>query len=94
MAMMESKYYVGACYDEGLRALSSAIATDDWNEVEEFVWANVQKGFNCFIVEHETGNKKYAFAEDFNENTVEPKDLIRDHLTFYSDLLMEQQEQM
>lgn len=78
MAMMESKYYVGAYYDEGFRGLAEAIATDNWNEVEEFIWHYVQKGLNCLIINHETGEKKYAFADDFNENTVEPKELIRD----------------
>lgn len=78
MPMMESKYYVDACYDEGFRSSYYAIATDDWSEVEEFVWEYVQQGLNCLIIEHETGKRKYAFAEDFNENTMESKEIIRD----------------
>ena len=78
MAMMTSKYYVGAWYDEAFRSLHDAEGIDDWDKVEEFIWEYVQKGFNCLIIEHETGKKWYVFAEDFNENTVEPQDIIRD----------------
>ena len=78
MAMMESKWYVDACWDTGFRGSDHSIATDNWSEVEDFVWDKVQKGFNCLIIDHETGERKYAFAEDFNENTVEPKEIIRD----------------
>lgn len=81
MAMMESKYYLDACYDKAFRGSAYSKAADDWNEVEEFVWEYVQKGFNCLIIEHETGERKYAFAEDFNENTVEPKEIIKDWRT-------------
>ena len=77
MAMMESKWYVKACYDEGFHGLHIAIATDNWSDIEEFVWEYVQKGLNCLIVEHETGKQQYAFAEDFNETTVEPSEIIR-----------------
>lgn len=78
MAMMENKYYVGAYYDEGFRGLAHSIVMDDWVEVEDFIWDNAQKGFNCLIIEHETGKKWYVFAEDFNENTVQPREIIRD----------------
>lgn len=78
MSMMTSKYYVGAYYDEAFRGLAYAKGIDDWNEVEEFIWEYAQKGFNCLIIEHQTGTKQYAFAEDFNENTVEPQEIIRD----------------
>lgn len=78
MAMMESKWYVDACYDKAFNGSYYAKAIDDWSEVEEFIWEYVQKGFNCLIIDHETGERKYAFAEDFNENTVEPKEIIRD----------------
>ncbi len=86
MAIMESKYYVDACYDKAFRGSYYSKAIDDWSEVEEFVWEYVQKGFNCLIIEHETGKKWYAFAEDFNENTVEPKELIRDTKKDWRDL--------
>ena len=77
MAMMESKYYASACYDREFRSLHHSTAIDDWSKVEEFVWKYVQQGLNCLIIEHETGEKKYAYAEDFNENTVEPNEVIR-----------------
>lgn len=78
MAMMESKWYVDACYDKGFRAPHYGRAIDDWSEVEGFIWEYVQKGFHCLIIEHETGRKWYALADDFNENIVEPKEIIKD----------------
>jgi hypothetical protein len=77
MPMMESKWYVNACYDEGFRSSYYAMATDNWSEVEEFIWEYAQQGFNCLIIEHETGKKKYAFAEDFNKNTIDAREIIR-----------------
>lgn len=86
MAMMESKYYVGAYYDEAFRGLVESIAADDWSEAEEFMWHEVQQGFNCLIIEHETGERWYAFAEDFNENTIEPREIIRDTVKDWREL--------
>ena len=81
---------------EDMAAGKAPQSTDDLDKVEDFIWENVQKGYNCFIVDHETGNKSYAYADDFDEEALNPEDLIRDHKKkeFYADLLMEQQEQM
>lgn len=77
MAMMQSRWYVDACWDKAFKGSDHAIVTDFWSEVEEFVWDKVQEGFNCLIIDHKTGERKYAFAEDFNETTLSPKEIIR-----------------
>lgn len=74
---MSSKYYVSAYYETAFRGLHYSKEIDDWSEVEEFVWEYVQKGFNCLIIEHKTGRKRYAYAEDFDDFTVEPREIIR-----------------
>ena len=61
----------------------NTLATDNYNEVLEFIWDNCQKGYNCELTDNETGETSVAYADDFNEETID-----------YADLLMEQQEQM
>lgn len=75
---MENIYQISAYYDEAFRCLHYAKTVNDWSEVEEFIWEYVQKGFNCLIIEHKTGKRRYAFAEDFDDFTVEPREIIRD----------------
>ena len=76
MAMMESKYYLDACYDRAFRGSYYSKAVNTWEEVEEFVWKYVQKGFNCLIIEHETGEKWCAYADDLDEAVIDPKEII------------------
>lgn len=73
-----------------------SLETDFWFEVEDFIWDNVQKGFNCELINNETGSRNWAYAEDFDEEALDPEDLIRDHKKneLLEDLLLEQQEQM
>lgn len=74
------------------------LVTDSWDEVEDFIWENIQQGYNCELTDNDTGNKNYAYAEDFCEETPNPEDLLRVHKkpsnSFYADLRMEQLEQM
>ena len=63
--------------------LMDSLETDDFSEVDDFLWDNCQKGYNCEITDKEQGETKWAYADKFNEETVD-----------YADLLMEQQEQM
>ena len=51
------------------------------------IWENCQKGLNCELIDTETGDRNWAYADDFAEDTEEPDELLRD-------LLMEQCEQM
>ena len=63
--------------------LMDSLETDDFSEVDDFLQDNCQKGYNCEITDNEQGETKWAYADKFNEETVD-----------YADLLMEQQEQM
>ena len=49
------------------------------SEVEDFIWENVQRGYNCELNDKETGNKNYAYADDFDEEALNPEDLLRVH---------------
>jgi hypothetical protein len=60
-----------------------SLETDNFYEVQDFIWGNCQKGYNCQLTDNETGETNWAYAESFTEETVD-----------YTDLLMEQQEQM
>ena len=93
------KYTVKAYLCTNFAGLMDSLETDIWDEVEDFIWENVQKGYNCELIDNETGSRNWAYADDFDEEALNPEDLIRDHKKssnneFYSDLLMEQQEQM
>ena len=93
------RYTVKVYYCGKHSCLMEHFETNSWHSVEEFVLENCQGGYNCIIINNETGSQKWAYAEDFSEGTVEPKDLIREikktcKSIFYEDLLMEQQEQM
>lgn len=89
------KYTVKAYLCTNFAGLMDNLETDDYSEVEEFIWENIQRGYNCTITDNETDETNWAYAEDFDEEALNPEDLIRDHRKqFYKDLLMEQQEQM
>lgn len=93
----EKRYVVKAYLCTNFAGLMDNLETDDFNEVEEFIWANCQKGYNCEFVDNEdVNNCGIAYADLFTEDTVEAEELIvHEHGTaFYNDLLMEQQEQM
>lgn len=90
------QYTVKAYLCTNFAGLMDSLETDQWGEVEDFIWENVQRGYNCEITDNKTGSRNFAYADDFDEEALNPEDLIRDHKkrTFYADLLMEQQEQM
>ena len=54
------------------------LETDNWSEVENFIWEHCQRGLNCKFIDKESpvyeGGE--AFADRFNENTVEVEELI------------------
>ena len=81
------RYQVNAYLCTNFAGLMDSLETDDFYEVQDFIWANCQKGFNCELWDTETGDRKLAYAEMFTETTEEPDELIRD-------LRMEQCEQM
>ena len=77
------KYTVRAYLCTNFAGLMDSFETDYFSEVEEFIWENTQKGYNCELIDNERGTIGWTYAENFTEETID-----------YGDLLMEQQEQM
>ena len=87
------RYTVKAYLCTNFSGLMEIIETDDFSEVEDFIWKNTQDGYNCELTDNETGDVNVAYADDFNEDTTDVEMKIR-NTRFYADLLMEQHEQM
>ena len=81
------RYNVNAYLCTNFAGLMDSLETDDFYEVQDFIWANCQKGFNCELWDTETGDRKWAYADDFTEDTEDADELLRD-------LRMEQCEQL
>lgn len=81
------RYRVCAYLCTNFAGLMDMLETDNFYEVQDFIWANCQKGYNCQLVDTERDTIGWAYADDFTEDTEEPDELIRD-------LRMEQCEQM
>lgn len=77
------KYTVKAYLCTNVTGLMDSLETDNFYEVQDFIWEKCKKGFNCLLADNETGLRNWAYADDFTEETVN-----------YTELLMEQQEQM
>ena len=73
-----NKYKAIAYIERCLRGAMDGIDTDDYSAILDFVWDNCQRGYSCEIISNETGERKYAYPEYFNENTISVEDLIRD----------------
>ena len=74
------RYQVNAYLCTNFAGLMDSLETDNFYEVQDFVWDNAQKGYNCTITDNESGETNWVYAESF---TID-----------YDDLLMEQREQM
>lgn len=81
------RYIVKAYLCTNFAGLMDSLETDDFYEVQDFIWANCQKGYNCELTDTATGSRNYAYAESFTEATTEADEL-------YEDLHLEQTEQM
>ena len=93
------RYTVKAYLCTNFTGLMAYLTTDDWSEVENFIWENCQKGYNCQFVDHTTANNcGVAYANLFTEDTTDVEELIvHEHgapTDFYNDLRLEQMEQM
>ena len=93
------RYTVRAYLCTNFAGLMDSLETDSWDEVEDFIWENAQRGYNCELTDNERGETNWAYADDFGDETMSADDLIsnskkREMSDFYEDLLMEQQEQM
>ena len=87
------KYIVNAYIEKSMKGLVATLETKYWTEVEEFIWDKCQRGYNCTFTGDSCG---VAYADRFTKNTVDVDELIiyENKATLYTDLLMEQQEQM
>ena len=74
------KYTVNAYLCTNFTGLMDSLETDFWFEVDNFIWDNVQKGFNCKLIDNETGSMNWAYADDFDEESLNPEDLLREEL--------------
>ena len=74
----QKKYRATAYVDRCMHCAIDGIDTDDYTDILDFVWDNCQKGLCCEIINHETGERKHAYPEYFNEDTIGVEDLIRD----------------
>lgn len=72
------RYRVCAYLCTNFAGLMDMLETDIFDEVQDFVWANCQKGYDCEVYDTKTGNRGWAYAEDFTEDTIEPNELIHD----------------
>ena len=71
------KYKATAYIERRLRGAIDGIDTDDEALLNDFVWKNCQEGFACEIICNETGERRYAYPEHFNENTIGVEELIK-----------------
>jgi len=76
----EKRYAVKAYLCTNFSGLMDSLETDDFYEVQDFIFANCQKGLNCELTDRERGETNVVYADNLT--------------TDYADLLMEQQEQM
>ena len=57
-----------------------SLKTDFWFEVEDFIWDNIERGFNCMLIDNETGDINWAYSENFNGDVDELVEIIREEL--------------
>lgn len=65
------KYTVRAYLCTNFAGLMAELETDDFYEVQDFIWENCQKGYNCTLKDNESGETNVAYAESFTEETEE-----------------------
>jgi hypothetical protein len=68
-------YTVKAYLCTNFAGLMDSLETDYWGEIEDFIWDNVQKGYNCEFTDNERGETHWVYADNFDEETVSPEDL-------------------
>ena len=75
---MKMKYTINAYLCTNFAGLMDSLETDFWFEVEEFIWDNCQMSLNCELIDNETGDSDWAYADDFNKAVAEVNELIRE----------------
>lgn len=81
------RYTVKAYLCTNFSGLMEELETDNFYEVQDFIWENCQKGYNCELTDNETGETGVCYADDFTEETEGIDELMQD-------LILEQTEQM
>ena len=71
------KYTVKAYLCTNFAGLMDSIETDSFDEVQDFIFENCQKGYNCELTDNEMGTTGIAYAEDFTEETESMDILMR-----------------
>ena len=72
------RYSVRAYLCTNFAGLMDSLETDNFYEVQDFIWENCQKGFNCTLTDNTTGDFGWAYADDFTEETTEVEELIKE----------------
>ena len=71
------RYIVNAYLCTNFAGLMESLGTDDFYEVQDFIWRNCQNGYNCQLTDTERDMVGWAYADDFMEDTIEPDELIQ-----------------
>jgi hypothetical protein len=72
------RYIVRAYLCTNFSGLVDDLETDDFYEVQEFIWDNCQKGYNCELTDTETGDRSAAYVESFTEATEDVDELVKE----------------
>lgn len=74
----DAKYSASSYYDERFYGLEDSFETDDFSELEEWVWERLGKGGYVEVQNSETGNRvKLALPEDSEYyDYIDPNDCI------------------
>ena len=59
------RYRVNAYLCTNFAHLVGVLETDDFYEVQDFIEANCQKGYNCLLIDNERGTDGWIYADDF-----------------------------
>lgn len=71
------KYTVNAYLCTNFSYLIDSLETDNFYEVQDFIWENCQNGYNCELIDNETGESNLAYADDFTDETIDYADLFQ-----------------
>lgn len=72
----KQKYTVKVYVSTNTSHLVKSLDTDIFDEVQDFIFENCQKGYDCALVNNETGESGVAYAADFTSDIDSAEDLI------------------
>jgi hypothetical protein len=59
------RYQVNAYLCTNFSYLVDTLKTDDFYEVQDFIEANCQNGYNCILIDNERNTNGWIYADDF-----------------------------